>query len=112
MLETLMMILLFFLAVFLILVILVQRGRGGGLAGFAGGMGGQSAFGSKAGDVFTRITMIVAAIWIGACILTALVLAGRGSQLELPAGRPASATPAEGPTGVQGPPQESQQPTP
>ena len=51
-------------AVFLILLVLVQRGRGGGLAGAFGGMGGQSAFGTKAGDMFTRITIAVAAIWI------------------------------------------------
>ena len=51
-------------AVFLILLVLVQRGRGGGLTGALGGMGGQSAFGSKAGDLFTRITIGVAAFWI------------------------------------------------
>ena len=37
----LMMILLFLVAVFLILLVLIQRGRGGGLAGAFGGMGGQ-----------------------------------------------------------------------
>src|ERR1041384_3034342 len=52
------------LSVFLTLLILVQRGRGGGLTGALGGMGGQSAFGTKAGDVFTRITIAVAAIWV------------------------------------------------
>lgn len=51
-------------SLFLILVILVQRGRGGGLTGALGGMGGQSAFGTKAGDLFTKITIVVAAIWI------------------------------------------------
>ena len=55
-------------AVFLILLVLVQRGRGGGLAGALGGMGGSSAFGAKAGDVFTRITIGVAAFWIILCI--------------------------------------------
>lgn len=54
----------FLTALFLILLILVQRGRGGGLAGAFGGMGGQSAFGTKAGDTFTRVTMIMAAFWI------------------------------------------------
>ena len=58
-------------AVFLILLILVQRGRGGGLAGALGGMGGSSAFGAKAGDVFTRITVVAAAIWIILCIVAA-----------------------------------------
>ena len=41
-------ILMFATALFLILLILVQRGRGGGLSGALGGMGGSSAFGAKA----------------------------------------------------------------
>ena len=56
------------LSVFLILLILVQRGRGGGLVGAFGGMGGQSAFGAKAGDLFTRITVVTVCIWIALCI--------------------------------------------
>jgi len=56
------------LSVFLILLILVQRGRGGGLVGAFGGMGGQSAFGAKAGDLFTKITVITVSIWIAVCI--------------------------------------------
>lgn len=59
--------LLFLVSAFLILLVLVQRGRGGGLAGALGGMGGQSAFGTKAGDLFTRVTIVVAAIWIILC---------------------------------------------
>jgi preprotein translocase subunit SecG len=61
-------VLLSLVAIFLILLVLVQRGRGGGLAGALGGMGGSSAFGAKAGDVFTRITIVAAAIWIILCI--------------------------------------------
>lgn len=52
------------LGVFLIIVILLQRGRGGGLAGAFGGLGGQSAFGTKAGDVFTKITVVIAVAWV------------------------------------------------
>jgi preprotein translocase subunit SecG len=59
------------MAVFMILLVLVQRGRGGGLAGALGGMGGSSAFGAKAGDIFTRITIGAAAVWILLCIGTA-----------------------------------------
>ncbi|MBD3676463.1 MAG: preprotein translocase subunit SecG [Planctomycetaceae bacterium] len=59
--------------IFMILLILVQRGRGGGLAGAFGGMGGQSAFGTKAGDVFTKITVGVAVVWV--------VLAGASIRL-------------------------------
>ena len=61
---------LFLTSGFLIMLVMVQRGRGGGLAGALGGMGGQSAFGTKAGDVFTRITVITAIIWIILCIVT------------------------------------------
>ena len=57
-------ILLIIVALFLILLVLIQRGKGGGLAGALGGAGGSSAFGSRAGDTFTRVTIIVAAIWI------------------------------------------------
>lgn len=60
--------LLFIVSLFLILLILVQRGRGGGLTGALGGMGGQSAFGSKAGDLFTRVTVVVAGVWIVLCL--------------------------------------------
>jgi preprotein translocase subunit SecG len=55
-------------AIFLILIVLVQRGRGGGLAGAFGGAGGQSAFGTKAGDLFTKITIVAATIWIVLCL--------------------------------------------
>jgi len=48
----------------LIFIILIQRGKGGGLSGAFGGVGGSSAFGSRAGDLFTRITIILAAFWI------------------------------------------------
>ena len=41
-----------------------QVGKGGGLAGAFGGVGGSSPFGSKAGDTFTRFTIYVAAAWI------------------------------------------------
>jgi preprotein translocase subunit SecG len=62
------MVLLFLTAVFLVVLVLIQRGKGGGLAGALGGMGGQSAFGTKAGDLFTRITIGVAAFWILLCM--------------------------------------------
>jgi preprotein translocase subunit SecG len=62
--------LLFLVALFLILLVLVQRGRGGGLAGAFGGLGGQSAFGTKAGDLFTRITIVVAGVWILLCVFS------------------------------------------
>ncbi|WP_422925900.1 preprotein translocase subunit SecG [Singulisphaera sp. PoT] len=66
-------------SVFLICLILIQRGKGGGLAGAFGGMGGSSAFGTKAGDVFTKVTMCVAAFWIVLSMLM-VILANRGGD--------------------------------
>ena len=51
-------------AVFLILLILIQKGRGGGLASAFGGAGGNTAFGSKTGDVLTWATSIVFGIFL------------------------------------------------
>jgi preprotein translocase subunit SecG len=48
----------------LMLVILLQRGRGGGLSGAFGGVGGHSAFGSKTGDVFTWVTVGFVAVYL------------------------------------------------
>jgi len=85
-----------FTALFLIFLVLIQRGRGGGLAGAFGGMGGQSAFGTKAGDVFTKITVGVAAFWILLCVLSINVL---GRQQSLLSGTLGSAAPeAMGPS--------------
>jgi preprotein translocase subunit SecG len=64
---------------FLICLILIQRGKGGGLAGAFGGVGGSSAFGTKAGDVFTRVTMVVASVWIVLSMIL-VVLYNQGGQ--------------------------------
>ncbi|MGL6193872.1 MAG: preprotein translocase subunit SecG [Thermoguttaceae bacterium] len=74
MVQALLILLLIFISVFLILLIMIQRGKGGGLAGAFGGMGGQSAFGTKAGDTFTKITVVTAVIWFMICIVSIWVL--------------------------------------
>ncbi len=66
-------------SVFLVCLILIQRGKGGGLAGAFGGMGGSSAFGTKAGDVFTRVTMCVAAFWIFLSMIM-VIIGNRGGD--------------------------------
>ena len=74
-----------FVGIFLIGLILLQRGRGGGLAGSFGGMGGQSAFGTKAGDIFTKITIGVAIFWIVlacVCILVVNAAAKNGGRAK------------------------------
>ncbi|MGD0518410.1 MAG: preprotein translocase subunit SecG [Thermoguttaceae bacterium] len=77
------MILLILTGIFLIVLILIQRGKGGGLAGAFGGMGGQSAFGTKAGDLFTRITIGVAAFWIILCIVSVRLMGTTKEVLNL-----------------------------
>ena len=94
----LLMTLLLFTALFLIVLVLIQRGKGGGLAGAFGGMGGQSAFGTKAGDLFTKITIGVAAFWIILCMITVKVLGIGESSLDTNMGASAPSKP-----GVQAP---------
>jgi preprotein translocase subunit SecG len=97
MLNIILPVLLFLSSVFLILLVLIQRGRGGGLAGAFGGLGGQSAFGTKAGDLFTRITIGVAAFWIILCAASVKIMNDPGSNILNPAlggAAKASAAPA------------------
>jgi preprotein translocase subunit SecG len=58
------MILFLTVCLFLILLVLIQKGRGGGLASAFGGAGGNTAFGSKTGDVLTWATSIVFGIFL------------------------------------------------
>ncbi len=67
---SLLTLLLFFVSSWLIFLILIQRGKGGGLAAAFGGGGGDSAFGAKAGDAFTKITVVSALVWITLCMVT------------------------------------------
>jgi preprotein translocase subunit SecG len=54
------MVVLLLISAFLVIVVLLQRGRGGGLAGaFGSGGGSSSAFGTKTGDVFTIVTVVL-----------------------------------------------------
>jgi preprotein translocase subunit SecG len=80
--NILLMILLILTGIFLIVLILIQRGKGGGLAGAFGGMGGQSAFGTKAGDLFTKITIGLAAFWIILCIVSVRLMGTSESVLN------------------------------
>jgi preprotein translocase subunit SecG len=70
------------LGLFLILLVLIQRGKGGGLAGAFGGVGGSSAFGSRAGDTFTRITIGVAAVWLSIMMLQVWAVQAEARQKE------------------------------
>ena len=103
--TVLLMVLLFLTALFLIVLVLIQRGKGGGLAGAFGGMGGQSAFGTKAGDLFTKITIGVAAFWIVLCIVMVKVSGGGSGVLSETMGGAAETKP-----GLNAPPSTDKQP--
>src|SRR5690348_18448247 len=62
--------LLMLICLFLVLLILIQKGRGGGLAGAFGGAGGNTAFGSKTGDVLTWATSILFGVFLLLAVAT------------------------------------------
>ena len=69
-------------------LILVQRGRGGGLAGAFGGLGGgESAFGTRAASTAKKATAILAALFI---LLSAALYMMKGRKPELQGGGPAA----------------------
>lgn len=76
------MTLLLFVGMFMMLVVLIQRGRGGGLAGAFGGAGGSSAFGTKAGDVFTKITIVCALVWFCLAGFSGIALRAKESRFD------------------------------
>jgi preprotein translocase subunit SecG len=88
-----------FVSFLLIVIILLQRGRGGGLAGALGGMGGQSAFGTRAGDVFTRITVVLAIIWTVLAGLTGMAMQSDSGGLFPGGAEAATSMESTSPTG-------------
>jgi preprotein translocase subunit SecG len=59
------------ICVLLIVVVLLQKGRGGGLSSAFGGMG-SSAFGTRVGDVFTWVTIVLTALFLLLAVTTAM----------------------------------------
>lgn len=99
-------------SLFLICLVLIQRGRGGGLAGAFGGVGGSSAFGTKAGDVFTRVTIGVAVFWFVLC-MALVVLTNRETPTSAfgDLSEPAASTDLEtSPAGAAGLPTSTEEP--
>lgn len=71
----------------LIVVILLQKGRGGGLSAAFGGMG-QSAFGTKTGDVFTWVTIVLTALFLLLAVGSTLVFRPRAGIVVAPQFQP------------------------
>jgi len=57
--------------ILLIIVVLLQKGRGGGLGAAFGGAG-QSAFGTRTGDVFTWVTIVLTGLFLLLAVGTTL----------------------------------------
>src|SRR5499427_8268774 len=70
----------------LILLILIQKGRGGGLASAFGGAGGNTAFGSKTGDVLTWATSVVFGIFLLLAVILNLMANYQHNQRAAGAG--------------------------
>ncbi len=70
--DTFVGILFIIVCVLLIIIVLLQKGRGGGLGAAFGGAG-SSAFGTRTGDVFTWVTIVLTGLFlllaIGATLL-------------------------------------------
>ena len=62
--TTIVTILLTAVSVMLIGLVLLQKNRGSGLSGAFGGVGGNTAFGTKTGDVLTVITVAFTALFL------------------------------------------------
>lgn len=88
------MVLFLFVCLVMTLLVLIQKGRGGGLASAFGGAGGNTAFGSKTGDVLTWATSIVFGVFLLLAIFLNLVANRVNARIM---GAPAIAAPAAQP---------------
>jgi len=79
-----------FVCLILIGLILLQKGRGGGLASAFGGAGGNTAFGSKTGDVLTWATSIIFGVFVLLAIGLNLLADAKNAKVYKPTTAPVS----------------------
>jgi preprotein translocase subunit SecG len=72
-LQVLLVTLFIVICLLLIVVVLLQKGRGGGLGAAFGGVG-TTAFGTKTGDVFTWVTIVLTALFVLLAIGTSVAI--------------------------------------
>ena len=84
-------------SVLLIGIILIQKGKGGGLGLAFGGGAGEALFGSRAGNVLTKGTVILAVIFMVNTVALAILFARTHDRTLMDAEmmRPISAQPEE-----------------
>ncbi len=76
-------VLLLLVGLFLIILILIQRGRGGGLAGAFGGLGGSSPFGSRAGTTIMWVTVWGSFLWFLLVMLQVIAIQNAARHLPV-----------------------------
>ena len=84
--KTTMAVIFLLVCVVLIILVLLQKGRGGGLSAAFGGAGGQSAFGSKTGDVFTWVTIVAAGVFLLLAMVMTMSYTPDNPDADLPGG--------------------------
>ncbi|MGD2174462.1 MAG: preprotein translocase subunit SecG [Candidatus Brocadiaceae bacterium] len=121
--RVLLVVYLFVVAAVAMLAILMQRGRGGGLAGYLGGLGGDSLLGVHSASPIARATYAMLALFVFIAMLIArhdavrkptagvLDAASPAQEAEAPEGVLPPAQPPRG-TGEQLPPLEAPETTP
>jgi len=63
-------------------IVLLQAGKGGGLSGaFGSGMGSETLFGSRTGDMLTRATAVVATVFLCSALVMAYLSTKQGSSV-------------------------------
>ncbi|GMU33870.1 MAG: preprotein translocase subunit SecG [Planctomycetia bacterium] len=94
--TTIVTILLTTVSVMLIGLVLLQKNRGSGLSGAFGGVGGNTAFGTKTGDVLTVITVAFTALFLVLSVIGVYVFV----PAKLVTTPPATLMPDAGTTGT------------
>jgi preprotein translocase subunit SecG len=82
-LTTALAVLFIIICILLTIVVLLQKGRGGGLSATFGGIG-SSAFGTKVGDVFTWVTIILTALFLVLAVGASLSFRPAKTRVERP----------------------------
>lgn len=93
------------ICILLVIVVLLQKGRGGGLGAAFGGAG-SSAFGTRTGDVFTWVTIVLTALFLLLAVVTSLVFRPPSVAVKPPTFNPQAAE-ISGPVPVRIVPAES-----
>ncbi len=94
MIDVLLATLFIIVCVLLIVVVLLQKGRGGGLGAAFGGAA-SSAFGTRIGDVFTWVTMVLVGLFLLLAVGTTMFFRPERKQVDTPVLTPGGSTSTE-----------------